>query len=108
LPGACFLAVIALVPFVVFKFWGITQFPFGGTKLLITVGVALETMRQIDHHLLANDYPGFLHASKKKRRRRRRSRRPTEAGAAEDAEGEAAAAPEVSPVPAAAGSNPIA
>ena len=105
LPGACFLAVIALVPFVVFKFWGITQFPFGGTKLLITVGVALETMRQIDHHLLANDYPGFLHASKKKRRRRRRSRPPTEADA-EAAEGEAAAE-QAEAVGVVAGSNPL-
>jgi preprotein translocase subunit SecY len=60
LPGSLFLTVIALVPFFVLKFWGITQFPFGGTSLLITVGVALETMKQIDSQLLMRNYEGFL------------------------------------------------
>ena len=60
LPGATFLAIIALVPLVVLKLWGITQFPFGGTALLITVGVALETMKQIDSQLMMRNYEGFL------------------------------------------------
>ena len=44
----------------VFKFWNIQQFPFGGTALLITVGVALETMKQIDSQLMMRNYEGFL------------------------------------------------
>ena len=60
LPGAIFLAIIALTPLLVFRFWNITQFPFGGTALLITVGVALETMKQIDSQLMMRNYEGFL------------------------------------------------
>jgi preprotein translocase subunit SecY len=43
-----------------FAFWNISQFPFGGTALLITVGVALETMKQIDSQLMMRNYEGFL------------------------------------------------
>jgi preprotein translocase subunit SecY len=60
LPGSLFLMVIALVPFFVLRVWNITQFPFGGTSLLITVGVALETMKQIDSQLMMRNYEGFL------------------------------------------------
>ena len=60
LPGAIFLAVIALIPTVVFAFWGLSQFPFGGTSILIAVGVALETMKQIESQLLMRHYEGFL------------------------------------------------
>lgn len=60
LPGALFLAFIALTPLVVFALWDIRQFPFGGTALLITVGVALETMKQIDSQLMMRNYEGFL------------------------------------------------
>jgi preprotein translocase subunit SecY len=60
LPGSLFLMVIALVPFLVLKLWNIQQFPFGGTSLLITVGVALETMKQIDSQLMMRNYEGFL------------------------------------------------
>jgi len=60
LPGAIFLMIIALVPLLVFKLWNISQFPFGGTALLITVGVALETMKQIDSQLMMRNYEGFL------------------------------------------------
>src|SRR6476660_2186684 len=42
LPGSLFLATIALVPMFVLKLWDIQQFPFGGTSILITVGVMLE------------------------------------------------------------------
>ncbi|MGH2577022.1 MAG: preprotein translocase subunit SecY, partial [Actinomycetota bacterium] len=41
-PGSLFLAAIAVVPLIVFAVWDIAQFPFGGTAILITVGVALE------------------------------------------------------------------
>jgi preprotein translocase subunit SecY len=60
LPGSLFLASIALVPLLVFAIWNITQFPFGGVSLLITVGVALETMKQIDSQLMMRNYEGFL------------------------------------------------
>ncbi|HET9250446.1 MAG TPA: preprotein translocase subunit SecY, partial [Actinomycetota bacterium] len=60
LPGAIFLAVIALIPTIVFAVWGLSQFPFGGTSILIAVGVALETMKQIESQLLMRHYEGFL------------------------------------------------
>lgn len=60
LPGSLFLAAIALTPLIVFALWNITEFPFGGTSLLITVGVALETMKQIDSQLMMRNYEGFL------------------------------------------------
>ena len=60
LPGALFLAAIALIPTVVFRIWNFQQFPFGGTSVLIAVGVALETMKQIESQLLMRHYEGFL------------------------------------------------
>jgi preprotein translocase subunit SecY len=60
LPGSLFLATIAVIPLLVFALWDINQFPFGGTSLLITVGVALETMKQIDSQLMMRNYEGFL------------------------------------------------
>jgi preprotein translocase subunit SecY len=60
LPGALFLATIAVIPLIVFAAWNISQFPFGGTAILITVGVALETMKQIDSQLMMRNYEGFL------------------------------------------------
>lgn len=62
LPGAFFLAGIAVLPFVVAA---VTRIPsnilyFGGTGLLIIVGVALDTMQQIEAHLLMRHYEGFL------------------------------------------------
>jgi preprotein translocase subunit SecY len=60
LPGSLFLAAIALVPSIVFAYWAFSQFPFGGTSVLIAVGVALETMKQIESQLLMRHYEGFL------------------------------------------------
>jgi preprotein translocase subunit SecY len=60
LPGSLFLMVIAVIPLLVFAAWDIAQFPFGGTAILITVGVALETMKQIDSQLMMRNYEGFL------------------------------------------------
>ncbi|MHB1582698.1 MAG: preprotein translocase subunit SecY [Acidimicrobiales bacterium] len=59
-PGALFLAVVAVVPSVLMALWHINRFPFYGTTLLIAVGVALETMRQIDSQLMMRNYEGFL------------------------------------------------
>jgi preprotein translocase subunit SecY len=58
--GALFLASVAVVPSVIMALWHINRFPFYGTTLLISVGVALETMRQIDSQLMMRNYEGFL------------------------------------------------
>ena len=60
LPGALFLAAVALVPSIVLASWAIQQFSFGGTSVLIAVGVALETMKQIESQLMMRHYEGFL------------------------------------------------
>jgi preprotein translocase subunit SecY len=60
LPGSLFLASIALLPSIFLAIWSIRAFPFGGTSILITVGVALETMKQIESQLLMRHYEGFL------------------------------------------------
>jgi preprotein translocase subunit SecY len=60
LPGALFLAFIALLPSLFLAFWNINRYPFAGTTLLIAVGVALETMKQIDSQLMMRNYEGFL------------------------------------------------
>jgi len=60
LSGAIFLAVIAILPNILIKVTGITTFSFGGTSLLIMVGVALETVQQIESHLLMRHYEGFI------------------------------------------------
>jgi preprotein translocase subunit SecY len=60
LPGSLFLAAIALVPNIILRFYNVRGFPFGGTTILIAVGVALETMKQIDSQLMMRNYEGFL------------------------------------------------
>ena len=60
LPGSGFLAFVALLPSVFLALWSITKYPFAGTTLLIAVGVALETMKQIDSQLMMRNYEGFL------------------------------------------------
>src|SRR6266480_500854 len=60
LPGSLFLASIALVPSIFLAIWNISAFPFGGTTILITVGVALETMKQLESQLMMRHYEGFL------------------------------------------------
>jgi preprotein translocase subunit SecY len=49
-----------LIPTIVFAVYVIQGFPFGGTTILITVGVALETMKQLESQLLMRHYEGFL------------------------------------------------
>lgn len=63
LAGAVFLTVLAVIPQLINKTMGIpfiTASFFGGTSLLISVGVILDTMRQIETHLLQKNYEGFL------------------------------------------------
>ncbi|MEY2404292.1 MAG: preprotein translocase subunit SecY [Acidimicrobiaceae bacterium] len=60
LPGALFITAIALLPAVMLAVANIQNFPFAGTTVLIAVGVALETMKQIDSQLMMRNYEGFL------------------------------------------------
>ncbi len=60
LPGALFVAFIALLPSLLLAFADVRNFPFAGTSILIAVGVALETMKQIDSQLMMRNYEGFL------------------------------------------------
>jgi preprotein translocase subunit SecY len=69
LPGSIFLAFIAVVPFVIMNAFNISFF-FGGTSVLIVVGVALDTLQQLESHLQQRNYEGFM---KKGRLRGRRN-----------------------------------
>jgi preprotein translocase subunit SecY len=61
LPGSLFLAFVALLPTLLLSLWKIkTAGAFFGTTLLIAVGVALETMRQVDSQLMMRNYDTFL------------------------------------------------
>ena len=60
-PGAVYLGVIALIPMVAIALVGANQnFPFGGTTILIIVGVGLDTVKQIESQLQQRNYEGFL------------------------------------------------
>ena len=63
LGGAVFLAIIALVPNFMSSIMGIKSFYFGGTAVLIVVGVALDTVHQIEAQLLMRHYDGILRKS---------------------------------------------
>jgi preprotein translocase subunit SecY len=60
LPGAVFIAIIAILPYLLLWAADINSFGFAGTSVLISVGVALELMRQIDSQLMLRNYEGFL------------------------------------------------
>lgn len=60
LAGAIFLALIAILPNFVLLATKIPNIYFGGTSLLIVVGVALDTMKQVESHLLMRSYQGFM------------------------------------------------
>jgi len=60
LPGALFLAAIAVIPSILLSAWHITSFPYAGTTILISVIVALETVKQINSQLTMRNYKGFL------------------------------------------------
>jgi len=71
-PGAIFLAVIAILPSIISRGLRIPYLVasfFGGTGLLIIVGVMLDTMKQIESHLLMRHYDGFIKSGRLKARR---------------------------------------
>jgi preprotein translocase subunit SecY len=59
LPGALFLAAVAALPTILIDQTG-ANFGFGGTSILIVIGVALDTMKQLEAQLMMRDYEGFL------------------------------------------------
>jgi preprotein translocase subunit SecY len=60
-PGSLYLALIALIPAIAFIWLGThNKFPFGGTSILIIVGVGLDTVKQIQSQLQQRNYEGFL------------------------------------------------
>jgi preprotein translocase subunit SecY len=71
LPGSIYLALIALVPFWILQFFSV-QFFFGGTSLLIVVGVGLDTVQQAQQLLLLRHYDGFMKKGRVKMRGRQR------------------------------------
>ncbi len=74
LPGAISLAIIAILPTFLTKFANVTQgFAqfFGGTSLLIIVGVGLDTLQQVESHLLMRHYDGFMKSGKTRGRQGR-------------------------------------
>ncbi|NNF56717.1 MAG: preprotein translocase subunit SecY [Rhodothermaceae bacterium] len=72
LPGALFIGFVAILPAIVAQFgiqYGFAQF-FGGTSLLILVGVTLDTLQQVESHLLMRHYDGFMKTGRVRGRRR--------------------------------------
>lgn len=71
LPGSIFLAIIAILPAFVSGFGVSGRFAqfFGGTSLLIIVGVALDSLQQVESHLLMRHYDGFMKSGKIKGRK---------------------------------------
>ncbi len=71
LPGSVFLAIVAILPAFVSRFGVSGSFAsfFGGTSLLIIVGVALDTLQQIESHLLMRHYDGFMKTGKMRGRK---------------------------------------
>ena len=63
LAGGIFLSIVAVIPNLLIKFMNV-NFYFGGTALLIVVGVAMDTMRQLESHLVTRNYEGFMKKSK--------------------------------------------
>ena len=71
LPGSIFLAIVAILPAFVDRLGVTSQFAsfFGGTSLLIIVGVALDTLQQVESHLLMRHYDGFMKTGRIRGRR---------------------------------------
>ncbi len=60
-PGSLYLGLISLIPSIAFLFFNAqNEFPFGGTSILIVVGVGLDTVKQIESQLQQRNYEGFL------------------------------------------------
>jgi preprotein translocase subunit SecY len=72
LPGSVYLTLIALLPYFIFDLFGIQTFFFGGTSLLIVVGVGLDTVQQAQQLLLLRHYDGFMKKGRVKMRGRQR------------------------------------
>jgi preprotein translocase subunit SecY len=72
LPGSVYLTIIALLPFFIFEMFNIQTFFFGGTSLLIVVGVGLDTVQQAQQLLLLRHYDGFMKKGRVKMRGRQR------------------------------------
>jgi len=70
LPGSLFLAIVAIVPIAVAHAIGVQQFNFGGTSILIVVGVLLDTIAQIEQHRTLRKYDGFMKSGRIKFRGR--------------------------------------
>ncbi len=73
LPGSLFLSFVAILPAIATGLLGVTPgfaLFYGGTSLLIIVGVALDTLQQIESHLMMRHYDGFMKTGKIKGRRR--------------------------------------
>jgi preprotein translocase subunit SecY len=71
LPGSIFLAIVAILPAFMNRLGVTSQFAsfFGGTSLLIVVGVALDTLQQVESHLLMRHYDGFMKSGRIRGRR---------------------------------------
>jgi len=73
LPGSIFLALVAIMPYIIMNVFGVgydlASF-FGGTSLLIIVGVSLDTLQQIESHLIMRHYDGFMKGGRIRGRRR--------------------------------------
>jgi preprotein translocase subunit SecY len=70
--GAIYLSIIALLPFWIFSWFDIQTFFFGGTSLLIVVGVGLDTVQQMQQHMLLRHYEGFMKKGRVRFRGRQR------------------------------------
>ena len=70
--GAFYLALIALMPYFIIDIFNVQGFQFGGTSLLIVVGVALDTVQQMQQHLLLRHYEGFMKKGRVRFRGRQR------------------------------------
>jgi len=71
LPGAIFLTLIAVLPIIIFDAFNV-PFKFGGTALLIVVGVALDTVQQMQQHMILRQYDGFMKEGRVRFRGRQR------------------------------------
>ena len=72
LPGSIYLAIVAIMPAFAVRFGVTTGFAmfYGGTSLLIIVEVGLDTLQQIESHLMMRHYDGFMKSGKVRGKRR--------------------------------------
>jgi preprotein translocase subunit SecY len=70
--GSVYLAILCLLPSILISSYGL-PFYFGGTSVLIVVGVSLDTVAQIEGHLLTRQYDGMMGASNRRSKGRRKT-----------------------------------